>query len=85
MRRGIKEGNSETVVFLNGAGVFEGHEGVRKLAAHLEYYMGSMTFEYTHAPICDDYAFLEWTASDGGMSVRDGADRLVIKDRRIIL
>ena len=81
----IKENYSEDVVFLTGTGAFEGHEGVRKSAAELEHYVGSIPFEYTHTLIRGDYAFLEWTASGDGRAVCDGADGFVIKDGKIVL
>lgn len=75
------------VKILMGQGVYEGHEGTRRLAVQLEEELPSPEFTYTTRLVMDDVAFLEWTGKSPktGHHVQDGADTFVIRDGKVVV
>lgn len=77
---------SPDVVVLSSFSTFRGHDGVRQSAELLADVAKDVEFAYNRTVVEGEYAFLEWTARQGGQeSVRDGSDSFHIVDGLIVL
>lgn len=61
------------------------HTGVRESAAQLRHDLGDgVTFAFHTVVVRDDYAYLEWSASDReGRQLTAGVDSFAVRDGRI--
>lgn len=81
----IRENYADSVAVLTKSGVYLGLAGIEAAAEELSRLVGDATFTFEQTVISGEYAFLEWSASDGRRIVSDGADSFVVRDGRIVM
>jgi len=82
----IQENYAEDVIVLSAFGDRFGHDGVRASAAQLRHDVGDdAAFAYHTVVVRDEYAYLEWSASDReGKQLTAGIDSFAVRDGRIV-
>jgi hypothetical protein len=81
----IQANYAPEVVVLTGSGIYHGHEGVSQCAEELARLVGDGRWRYDETLVCDDFAYLEWSAEGPEADVADGADSFVVRDGRIVM
>ncbi len=81
----IEANYDANVVVLTGSGIYHGHEGVMNCADELARLVGGGSFRYDETLVCEEYAYLEWSAVGDSADVADGADSFVVSDGRIVM
>jgi len=85
LEQDIQDNYADDVVLLGAFGDRMGHAGVRETAAQLRHDLGDgVTFAFHTVVVRDDYAYLEWSASDReGRQLTAGVDSFAVRDGRI--
>lgn len=76
---------SPEVLLLTDHGVLRGHAGVRQCARLLEQQMPRANLQYRRRLIDGEAAYVEWGASAGSRSVKDGVDTFLVRDGCIVV
>jgi hypothetical protein len=79
----LRRNYANDVKVLTRWGVFEGHDGIRELAARLAEELPEPHFEYTTTLVVDEIAYLEWTATSRTHRAENGADTFLIQDGKV--
>lgn len=81
----LENNYAEDAVLITGYGIFHGRESVRSSANILYQQLHHARYMYRTRLIHGEMAFLEWTAENGDIAVKDGADSYQIRDGRILV
>ena len=81
----LDEDYAEDAVLITGYGIFHHRESIRASANILYQQLHGARYMYRTQLIYGEMAFLEWTAENGIMRVKDGADSYHIRDGHILV
>lgn len=80
----LRENYHPDCIVITSSGVHRGYAAVRQLGELLFRQLPSAHWTYGARHVAGRFAFLEWTATETGAKVEDGADSFVIEDGKIV-